>query len=271
MPGLTSTRSPVDTLVRVGVKVAALPLGAASRRRAGDVTILCYHRVGAGEREIDVPRPRFEEHLAALAPQGVRSLADALADPRGGVVLTFDDGFRDFHEVVLPLLVRYRMPALLYLATAFVDAGDPRSGVGPGGALSWPMLEEAVSTGLVTVGSHTHGHVDLARAGQAQSEEEMRRSSDLVEDHLGRACTHFAFPWGKASAAAERAARRRFATAALDAWRTNRGGRIDAHRLGRTPVMRSDRGFFFRAKARGQLDAERLAYRALRRGPWAPA
>jgi peptidoglycan/xylan/chitin deacetylase (PgdA/CDA1 family) len=262
----------VDAVVRVGVKVAALPLGAASRRRPGDVTILCYHRVGAGDREIDVPSTRFEEHLESLgAAGGVRSLDEALSDPRGGVVLTFDDGFRDFHETVLPLLVRHRMPAMLYLATGFVDAGDPRSRVTPDDALTWPMLAEATSTGLVTVGSHTHGHVDLAGAGEVESEEEMRRSAELVEDRLGTPCSHFAFPWGKASPAAERAARRRFATAALEAWKTNRGGRIDPHRLGRTPVMRSDGGFFFRAKARGQLDAERLAYRALRRGPWAPA
>jgi peptidoglycan/xylan/chitin deacetylase (PgdA/CDA1 family) len=261
-----------SALVRIGVKVAALPLGAAARRRSGDVTILCYHRVGVGEREIDVPRALFEEHLETLAADAdVRSLDDALSDPRGGVVVTIDDGFRDFHDVVLPALVRHRVPALLYLATAFVDAGDPRSGVGPADALTWSMLAEATSTGLVTIGSHTHGHVDLSRAREAESEEEMRRSTELVEDRLGMACTHFAFPWGTASRAAERAARRRFATAALDAWKTNRGGRFDPHRLGRTPIMRSDRGFFFRAKARGQLNGERLAYRALRRGPWAPA
>jgi peptidoglycan/xylan/chitin deacetylase (PgdA/CDA1 family) len=254
------------------VKVAALPMGAATRRRPGDVMILCYHRVGAGRREIDVPSPRFEEHLAFLAAAGdVRSLDDALSDSRGGVVLSFDDGFRDFHEVVLPALVRHGMPATLYLATGFVDAGDARSGVGPSEALTWPMLAEAASTGLVTIGSHTHAHVDLSRAGDEESEDEMRRSAELVEDRLGAPCTHFAFPWGRASAAAERAARRRFATAALEAWRTNRGGRIDPHRLGRTPVFRSDTGLFFRAKARGRLDGEGLAYRALRRGPWAPA
>lgn len=261
----------VQELVRIGVKVAALPLGAVSPRRAGDIVILCYHRVGAGGREIDVPRPRFVEHLESLAAEGhVRTLDDALADG-GGVVLTFDDGFRDFHEFVVPELVRHRLPGLLYLATGFVDAGDPRTGVGPDQALTWPMLQEAVSTGLVSIGSHTHAHVDLSRATELRAEDEMRRSKELVEDRLGKACPHFAFPWGKASRAAERAARHRFSTAALDAWRTNRRDRIDPHRLGRTPVFRSDAPFFLRAKARGRLDGERLAYRALRRGPWEPS
>jgi peptidoglycan/xylan/chitin deacetylase (PgdA/CDA1 family) len=260
----------VGTYARLGVKVAALPLGVGSRRRPGDVTIMCYHRVGVGEREIDVPAGRFDDHLETLASEGaVRSLDEAL--DRGGVVLSFDDGFRDFHEVVLPRLVRHRMPGLLYLATGFVDTGDPRTDVGQEQALTWSMLEEAVSTGLVTVGSHTHAHVDLSSADDRTSRAEMQMSKSAIEDRLGVSCEHFAFPWGKASAAAESAARACFRTAAREGWKTNRAGRIDLHRLGRTPVLRSDSGFFFRAKARGQLDGERLAYRALRRGPWAPS
>jgi peptidoglycan/xylan/chitin deacetylase (PgdA/CDA1 family) len=260
----------VEAMVRVGVKVAALPIGAAFRRRTGDVVILCYHRVGVGSREIDVPGRRFADHLESLADEGaVRTLDTALSDPRGGVVLTFDDGFRDFHDVVLPHLSRARLPAVLYLATGFVDVGDSRSGFGRDQALTWPMLDEIASTGLVTIGSHTHGHVDLSRATEHDADDEMRRSKELVEDRLGRACTHFAYPWGKASPAAERAAHRHFATAALKAWHTNRVGRTDAYRLGRTPILRSDRGYFFRAKVRGQLDGERVAYRMLRRGPWA--
>ena len=135
-------------------------------------------------------------------------------------------------------------------------------------ALTWPQLQEAVGTGLVTVGAHTHDHTNLARAREREAEEAMRRSKELVEDHLGRPCRHFAYPWGVGSVAADRVARRLFETAALGAWQTNRRGRMDPHRLGRTPVFRGDGPAFFRAKARGLLDAEGLVYRALRRGPW---
>jgi peptidoglycan/xylan/chitin deacetylase (PgdA/CDA1 family) len=257
--------------MRVGVKLAALPLGAASARRRGDIVILCYHRAGVGDREIDVPERRFVEQLEFLAAEGDALPLDAsLSNGSGGVVLTFDDGFRDFYEIVLPHLVRLGLPAVLYLATGFVDAGDPRSDVGRDEALTWPMLEDAASTGLVTIGSHTHGHIDLSRATEGVARDEMRRSKDLIEDRLGHPCLHFAYPWGRSSAEADRSAEQLFETAALDAWRTNRAGSIDAHRLGRTPVLRSDAGFLFRAKTHGRLDGERLAYRALRRGPWSP-
>ncbi len=99
----------------------------------------------------------------------------------------------------------------------------------------------------------------------------MRRSKDLIEDHLGTACAHFAYPWAVGSPAADRAARRLFRTAALDAWRTNRAGRIDPYRLGRVPILRSDGRFFFRRKVRGELDTEAWLYRALGRGPWGRA
>jgi peptidoglycan/xylan/chitin deacetylase (PgdA/CDA1 family) len=228
--------------------------------------ILLYHRIGDGEREIDIPSAAFERHLASLVGRDrARSLDDVLRPDGGGVVVTFDDGFRDFHDHALPLLVRHRVPALLYLATGFVQNG--RTPTSPP-ALSWSQLEEAVGTGLVTVGSHTHSHTSLAGATERLAEDEMRRSKELIEDRLGVACRHFAYPWNVGSEPADRAARRLFDTVAWDAWRTNRRDHIDRHRLGRTPVLRNDGSLFFRAKVRGRLDGERHVYRALRRGPW---
>jgi peptidoglycan/xylan/chitin deacetylase (PgdA/CDA1 family) len=266
--GSTRRRPPPRVLGRRLTKAAVLPLGLASRRQPGDVAILLYHRVGEGSGEISLPVEDFEEQMAYLAEmKRVLTLDEALEGDGGGVVVTFDDGYRDFHEHVLPVLDRHRVPATLYLATGLVANG---SGPSPD-ALTWGQLAEAASTGLVTVGSHTHGHADLSQATETQAEEEMRRSRDLVEDHLSRRCGHFAYPWAVGSPAADRAARRTFRSAALDAWKTNRHGSIDRYRLGRTPILRSDGSFFFRAKVAGKLDGEALVYRALRRGPWRPS
>jgi peptidoglycan/xylan/chitin deacetylase (PgdA/CDA1 family) len=257
-----------SSLARKAVKAAVLPGGIVTRRREGDVVILLYHRVVGLGGEIDTPPALFERQLAALAA-GERVLTlDQALDPAagGGVVVTVDDGYRDFHDTVLPLLVRYRVPALLYLATGLV-AGE---GTGPDDpdALTWSQLAEALSTGLVGVGAHTHGHTDLSRATEQVCRDEMARSRELVEDRLGVACRHFAYPWAVASPTADRVARELFDTAALDAWRSNRAGAFDPWRLGRTPVLASDGMAFFRAKVKGRLDGEALAYRLLGRGPW---
>jgi peptidoglycan/xylan/chitin deacetylase (PgdA/CDA1 family) len=247
------------SLARKAAKAALLPAGAATRRRPGDVVMLLYHRVGAGSGEISLPRETLAEQLEHLAErERVLSLEAALApDSPGGVVVTFDDGYRDFYDHALPLLERYRIPATLYLTTGLVGDGPD--------SLTWSELREAVDGGLVTVGAHTHGHADLSRASAEATELELRRSQELIEDRLGTACRHFAYPWAIGSREADSVVRRRFDSAALDAWRTNRRGRVDPYRLGRTPVLRSDGRLFFRAKVRGLLDAEGLAYRAFRR------
>lgn len=262
---------PASSLARRAVKAAVLPGGVATRRRPGDVVALLYHRVGAGDGEISLPVGLFEQQLAALAgADRVLTLEEAIvADGEGGVVVTVDDGYRDFHDVVLPLLMRYRVPAVLYLATALVAGETPGNDRDPD-VLHWSQLAEAIATGLVTVGSHTHTHADLSRASEQAAEAELRRSKELIEDRLGMACRHFAYPWAVGSPAADRVVRRLFDTAALDAWRTNRRHAIDPWRLGRTPVLRSDGLSFFRAKVQGRLDGEALLYRVLGRGPWRP-
>jgi peptidoglycan/xylan/chitin deacetylase (PgdA/CDA1 family) len=257
-----------SSFARKAVKVAVLPGGMVRRRRPGDVTILLYHRVGAGGGEIALPAPLFRRQLELLAArERVLTLDQAVSgDQQGGVVVTVDDGYRDFSDTVLPLLVQYRVPAVLYLATGLV------AGEGPGPddpeALTWTQLEEAVSTGLVTVGAHTHGHTDLSRASERVCRDEMARCQRLVEDRLGVACRHFAYPWAVGSPTADRVARELFDTAALDAWQSNRAGAIDPWRLGRTPVLASDGMAFFRARVEGRLDGEALAYRLFGRGPW---
>ena len=257
-----------SSLARKAVKAAVLPGGIVRRRRPGDVVILLYHRVGGGGGEIDMPAALFERQLAMLAEhERLLTLEQAVTPGSGGgVIVTVDDGYRDFYDTVLPLLDRYRVPAVLYLATGLVAGEGPAPG-GPD-ALTWSQLAEAVASGLVTVGAHTHGHTDLSRASQEVCHQEMSRCQDLIQERLGVACRHFAYPWAVASPTADLVARRLFDTAALDAWRTNRAGAIDPWRLGRVPILASDGLTFFRAKVRGRLDGEALAYRLLGRGPW---
>jgi peptidoglycan/xylan/chitin deacetylase (PgdA/CDA1 family)/O-antigen ligase len=252
--------------VRKAAKVAVLPLGLLSPRRPDDLVVLLYHRVGRGGREIDLPLGAFEDQVAALAETGrVVSLDDALSDG-GGVVLTFDDGYRDFTEHVVPVLASHRVPAHLYLATGLVvdEGGDREDG------MTWAQLRDVVQDGLMTVGSHTHRHVNLGSVDEPEAVEEMRRSKGLIEERLAVPCRHFAYPWGVGSPGADRAARGLFESAALR-WATNRTGRIDRYRLGRTPVLRSDGPFLFRAKVQGLLDGESMLYRLAGRGPWGPS
>jgi peptidoglycan/xylan/chitin deacetylase (PgdA/CDA1 family) len=233
------------------------------------VVVLIYHRVGGRTRsEIDLDASLFDDQMGELARSGrVRTLGAALDElarpaPVGDghddaplVAVTFDDGTADFVDVVVPILERHRVPATLYLATAFVEDRIPFPGDVP--AVTWSGLADACATGLVDVGSHTHRHRLLDRLPAAEVDDELDRSVGLIGERLGRAPADFAYPKSVlGSPAAEAAIRRRFRSAALAGSRANRVGSADPYRLGRSPIQASDGMRWFRRKVAGGMALE---------------
>jgi peptidoglycan/xylan/chitin deacetylase (PgdA/CDA1 family) len=234
-------------------------------RRPQGLVVLIYHRVGGRTPvSVDLPRALFAEQLAALSAawtpvtldDGVGLLAGP-APPLGPppVCLTFDDGTIDFVEEALPELVAQRIPATLYVVTEHVETG--RAFPDNGRPVSWAGLRDALSTGLVTIGSHTHTHRLLDRVGGSEAAAELDRSVGLIGDRLGVACRHFAYPKALlGSPAAEQEVRRRFHTAALAGTRPNAYAGTDLHRLRRSPIQVGDGMRWFRRKASGGMALE---------------
>ena len=114
------------------------------------------------------------------------------ADERRGVVITFDDGTVDFTDVVVPALDRHRLPATLFVATHFVDEQENF----PWGAppTSWSALRDSLTSGNVTIGSHTHAHWLLDRLDPDAITTDLDRSIELIGEHLAVDARHFAYP-----------------------------------------------------------------------------
>lgn len=236
------------------------------RPPAQGITILIYHRVGAGTGgQMDLSPVAFDEQLAWLqATQRLLSLDQAVAElttsndhaqpDRSGVVLTFDDGTADWVDHALPALVRHDVPATFYVATGFVDG----SAALPDDAapISWAGLSELASSPLVTLGSHTHSHALMDRLAPEQIDDELDRSIELIGEHTGVHAEHFCYPKALAgSAAAEAAIRQRFRSATLAGTRPNAVG-TDPYRLARSPVQPTDGRRWFRRKATGGMALE---------------
>jgi len=263
------------------VKAAAAATDAL-RRPAPGVVVLIYHRVGGGSGlEVDLSVERFDEQMAWLSFTGrVISLQDALAalageacgDPHTPpkVVVTFDDGTADFLDHAVPVLDRYRVPATLYAATAYIDEGlEFPSGGTP---LSWSALLDACASGFVDVGSHTHRHRLLDRLAPAEIDDELDRSIELIGEHVGRPPADFAYPKAvPGSDAATRAVRARFRSAALAGTRANLYGATDPFRLARSPVQVSDGDRWFARKAAGGMRLEDELRRLLNRRRYSTA
>lgn len=269
----------LETLKRgVGGAVKVAAAGAdLVRPSAPGLVVLIYHRVGARTAsQIDLATALFEAQVAELADagrivtldEGLRRLGtgDVADQP---VVLTFDDGTSDWVSEALPVLVRHQAPATFYVATDFVERGVPFAGDGQ--PVSWAGLGELVTSGLATIGSHTHTHALLDRADGPTAAAELDRSLDLIGAHLGVPCDHFAYPKALlGSPEAEAEVRQRFRSATVAGSRANRPD-ADVHRLQRTPIQTADGMRWFRRKAAGGMRLEDAARSVLNRGRYAGA
>jgi peptidoglycan/xylan/chitin deacetylase (PgdA/CDA1 family) len=139
---------------------------------------LMYHRVDEPERRpaldpglISARPADFERQMAYLARRRpLLSLDDVLAIrrgersmPAGAVMVTFDDGYRDFLEHAWPVLERYEIPATLFLPTAYPGRPDQ--------TFWWDRLQAAlVSTPLDEAIATPAGRIDLSsRVGRREA------------------------------------------------------------------------------------------------------
>lgn len=102
------------------------------------LTVLTYHRVGVtgdvGELDpgvVDVSPADLAEQIEVIRAHGSvvtmadvrRLLRDGRALPPNPVLIAFDDGYLDNHDVALPILARAGVPATFFIPTAFPDGG----------------------------------------------------------------------------------------------------------------------------------------------------
>jgi poly-beta-1,6-N-acetyl-D-glucosamine N-deacetylase len=144
------------------------------------IPVICYHRVDKAD---SITPAVFESHLAWLRKQGIRTLLPdefryQLNQPEKKrnrtLLLTFDDGYRDFYHQVFPLLKRYDARALVFLIADRVVQAEPafdgRTSISYDaihrlasqgdyrGFLSLEQLLEMKASGRVAFGGHSMHH-----------------------------------------------------------------------------------------------------------------
>ena len=201
----------------IGMFDGSLPgfVTAARPRELGpDVPIFCYHLVEPG---------RFRADLQFLKNNGYRTLSATefleylqgsrqLAGP--SVMLTFDDGPKNFYDVAFPLLREFDARALAFVAPGLhAEAGvDANIELRP---MDWNEIGEIHRSGLVEFHSHTFESryvpgwpraaslcgcepaiEDARRSATALPlRDDLQRSRELLESRLpGLRVRHLSFP-----------------------------------------------------------------------------
>lgn len=177
---------------------------AATGRRS--IPILMYHRIAPETGRWTVSLDRFEAQLAYMASVGYRSLTldewrwsaetrSALTSP--SVILTFDDGYRDFADHAWPLLRRYGFAATVFLVTDLVGATNEWDrGYEPElPLLSWTEVAELHRAG-VSFEAHSATHPHLLALSNTEVVNEVAGSRAELTRRLGAPPAAFAYPFG---------------------------------------------------------------------------
>ena len=210
------------TLKSRGLSQAATTLSRLCGTRSGPgFGILMYHRVA--EHVAGKPAPtwnvtpeRFQQQIVGLLQRGYEAwpLRYALEHHRKGLpipskafVVTFDDGYANVFQHAFPVLTRLKVPATVFLATAYLDSnkpfpcddwsvtGDPDVPAEAWRPLTTDECRQMQAKGLVELGAHTHTHQDFRNRPEALGEDLVQNVAEL-HSRFGLDDATFAFPYG---------------------------------------------------------------------------
>lgn len=139
-----------------------------------ELVVLAYHEIAEPSQAVipdyAVTPAAFQAQMALLVAHGHHFVAvdQVLAAARGGrplpprpVLLSFDDGYRSVYSEALPVLRRFRAPAVVAVvgrwlepSSGLVAFGDDR--IDRNRLLSWDELAALQRSGLVEIASHSH-------------------------------------------------------------------------------------------------------------------
>jgi peptidoglycan/xylan/chitin deacetylase (PgdA/CDA1 family) len=219
------------------------------------VPILLYHSISGDPvpliSDFAIDERTFGDHLdlivaQKLEPLTVTAYLDACAGGHSAlleraVVITFDDGFKDFASAALPALRERGLSSTLYVPTRLLSGG-PRAPLDDSLArhlLDWSQLAALGDAGDVEIGAHSVSHPHLDTLGTASVRAEVGDCKRLLEDALGCEVPTFAYPHGYSGPRVRRAVRQagyRGACGVKDAFSSETDDTLSLARL----MIRSD-------------------------------
>jgi peptidoglycan/xylan/chitin deacetylase (PgdA/CDA1 family) len=190
--------------------------------------------------------------------------------PQRSVVITFDDGFRDFYTHAMPILREHRFPATMFVVSSLMGSRTARFDGKE--IMTWGEMREIESFG-VEIGSHTVSHPHLHSLHWKDIERELTHSKEAIEDQLGRPISSFSYPYAfpEQDGTFLRQLRQSMEAAGYDHGVTTVLGSVnllsDRYFLPRLPANEYDDDGLFQAKLEGSYDwlhTPQLIYKVVR-------
>lgn len=160
-------------------------------------TVLMYHSVADGNNPLSVNPKEFEKQIKYLKENNFKFLNTKDLDdfnklPNKSVLITFDDGYEDNFIIAAPILKKYKVPAVFFIATGLV--GSVNKGLK---MMDWEEVKTIGSEDLFEIGAHTVTHRKLHKLEIEEAREEIITSKNVLEEKLNKPIKIFAYPYGR--------------------------------------------------------------------------
>ena len=163
-------------------------LGFADKNTTPGLLVLTYHRISERPDPTDplkISVSMFENQIRFLKANysivSTHDLSDAITGvrklPDKACLITFDDGWQDNYTMGLPVLKKYRVPALIFLSTDYIGTGK----------LFWQvrlrtMLNQEVMNSSFVENVGSHWPHELAEKIRALCRLPVKQRGDLIND-----------------------------------------------------------------------------------------
>ncbi|HVZ12502.1 MAG TPA: polysaccharide deacetylase family protein [Patescibacteria group bacterium] len=168
-----------------------------------NIPILLYHYIEIVQDQNDTIRKSlnilpytFENQVSTLKNAGYTFLTPAdinsilenhMSIPKKPVILSFDDGYGDFYTDVLPILKKYKVRAVEYVISGFLDHPN---------YMTRDQVREVIDSKLVEIGCHTVDHPALKTVSAEDATREIEGCEEDINRDFGFRPVSFAYPYG---------------------------------------------------------------------------
>lgn len=169
--------------------------------------ILTYHSIDPTGSNISIHPEVFHWQMAFLKNSGRKGVslrdyltvqANSSARTTEFVVLTFDDGFENFYDVVLPILLQYGFTATVFIVTGNLGEKcrwQKKAGIPDIKLMHWSQVLECHEKGI-EIGSHTVDHPNLTHLDPHLVKTQVVKSKEHIEGVLNNEVSSFCYPYG---------------------------------------------------------------------------
>ncbi|MCE3077231.1 polysaccharide deacetylase family protein [Chryseobacterium gwangjuense] len=169
-----------------------------SKRKA--VRILMYHQVLpkniASKNDLIVTTENLEKQFIYIKNNFTTLFFKELDKENNipnKIILTFDDGYYNNLEYLVPLLEKYQLKATIFILTEYIQNGENSS---EKHFMSFDEIRN-LNPELIEIALHSHSHKNYSEMSVENAREDLKKNIEILKENAIKFSHVLAYPYGK--------------------------------------------------------------------------